>query len=49
MNKLIIVFCAFAFSGCVQVERDAPGYLYTINLEKIENNRLFVELMFTGS
>lgn len=49
MNKLIIVFCAFVFSGCVQVERDAPGYLYTINLEKIENNRLFVELKFTGS
>jgi predicted metalloprotease with PDZ domain len=49
MNKLILVFYALVFSGCGQVERDDPKYLYTVNLEKVENNRLFVDLKFTGS
>ncbi len=50
MNKLIIALYSvlFLFCSCSKSESSDSAYHYKINLEKIEGDKLFVELSFTG-
>jgi predicted metalloprotease with PDZ domain len=49
MNKIIIVFCVLILSGYVKIKTDESEYEYKINLNRIEDDKLFVELNFTGN
>lgn len=48
MKKIIFIYCALILSGCSKLKANEPEYKYKINLDKIENDKLLVELNFTG-
>jgi len=51
MNKTIITFCSILFLvyGCSKSNLPKPEYHYSINLDKISEDELFVELNFSGN
>jgi len=50
MNKKIVTLCLvlISLSGCSAFHLSNSGYDYKINLDKIENDELLVELVFSG-